>query len=630
LWIELLKNAYYIDDSLRADGNTAILQTLPNIDINIKCGNSLISRFALDADLKQALKKSASKWTIDSYRLAVDTYRNAQSKEQKREMERLINEIKTNFRSEISQDDPKVKRLRNLNGELYTLTNQGQLFEISKKEKADWNAKVSKLTAETKKLEAEIEEIKSNKIYENAFEWRFEFPEVLDDNGDFVGFDVVIGNPPYIRQEEFSDIKSYLKCRFEIYHSIADLLTFFVELGYTLLKEKGTFQFIISNKFTRANYGQVMRQFLLNKTSLTHFLDFSGIPVFDEATVDAAIIGFNKLIIKPNKFVYANIPKENLDVLEFDVFLNTIKIDFEQESLSNNVWAFENAQVLEIKRKIEAQGVALKDWDITINYGLKTGLNDAFIIDGKKKDEFIEQDPQSAAILKPLLRGRDIQKWKADFQDLWLIYIPWHFPLHNIPNIQGASEVAEVEFSRQYPVIFNYLKGFKTELSKRNRAETGIRYEWYALQRFGSNYWNDFRKPKIIYPNMTKFLPFVIDLDGEFYHNDKSFHLVSDRIHWLGAFFNSKLFDYCFRDNFPELLGGTRELRKVFFDKIPVKQISESSEQPFKDLVLKILELKKQNPTVDTSELESQIDQLVYQLYDLTAEEIEIIENGVK
>ena len=143
LWIELLKNAYY--------KNETELETLPNIDINIKCGNSLISRFALDSDLKQALKKSASKWTIDSYRLAVDTYRNAQSKEQKREMERLINEIKTNFRSEISLNDPKAKRLRTLNGELFTMTNQVQLFELSKKEKAEWNAKVAKLTAETQK-----------------------------------------------------------------------------------------------------------------------------------------------------------------------------------------------------------------------------------------------------------------------------------------------------------------------------------------------------------------------------------------------------------------------------------------------------------------------------------------------
>lgn len=204
LWIELLKNAYY--------KNATELETLPNIDINIKCGNSLVSRFDLDADLKQALKKS--KWTIDSYRVAVDSYRNAENKEQKREMERLIAEIKGDFRSEISLNDPKVVKLRKLSGEIVKLTTQEQLFEMSKKETATWNKRLKNLTTEAQKLEQEIEEIKANKIFENAFEWRFEFPEVLNDEGDFVGFDVVIGNPPYIRQEEFSDLKPYLKSRF--------------------------------------------------------------------------------------------------------------------------------------------------------------------------------------------------------------------------------------------------------------------------------------------------------------------------------------------------------------------------------------------------------------------------------
>ncbi|MDP3928271.1 MAG: Eco57I restriction-modification methylase domain-containing protein, partial [Bacteroidota bacterium] len=612
LWIELLKNAYYIHTpNPSREGSYRELQTLPNIDINIKCGNSLVSRFGIDADLKQALKNSKGKWSIDMYRIAVDTYRNAENKEQKREMERLIADIKSDFRSEISLNDPKVLKLRKLSSELFILTNQQQLFEMSKKEKANWNKKVQQLTEETKKLEAEIEEIKANKIYENAFEWRFEFPEVLNDEGDFVGFDVVIGNPPYIRQEEFSDIKPYLKSKFEIYHSIADLLTYFVELGYLILKEKGTFQFIISNKFTRANYGQVMRQFLLNKTSLTHFLDFSGIPVFDEATVDAAIIGYNKLITRPNKFVFANIPKKNLDVLEFDAFLNSIKIEFEQGNMTDNVWAFENTQVLEIKRKIEAKGVPLKDWDITINYGIKTGLNEAFVIDGKKRDELIEKDPKSAEILKPLLRGRDIQKWQADFQDLWLIAT---FP----------SKSHDID---DYPIIKKYLESFgkAIEQSGEKGARKKTTNKWFETQD-NIAYWADFGKPKIIYPNMTKFLPFVIDLENNYYHNDKSFHLVAERIYWLGAFLNSKLFKYCFQDNFPELLGGTRELRKVFFDKIPVKQINREQEKPFVKLVSTILSIKKQNPSADTTDLENQIDQLVYQLYDLTQEEIKIIE----
>ncbi len=602
LWIELLKNAYY--------KNPTELETLPNIDINIKCGNSLVSRFAIDADLSQALKKS--KWTIDSYRLAVDTYRNAENKEQKREMERLISDIKTDFRSEITQNDPKAKKLRKLSGDLYNLLQPG-LFELSKKEKDEWNKKVQQLTEETKKLDAEINEIKSNKIFENAFEWRFEFPEVLDDEGVFVGFDVVIGNPPYIRQEEISDLKPYLKSRFTIYHSIADLLTYFVELSYDILKPKGIFQFIISNKFTRANYGQVMRNFLLNKTTLTHFIDFSGIPVFDEATVDAAIVGFEKKNTDNDQFVYANIPKENLDIHSFESFLKTIQSHFKQANLTENAWAFENSAVLSIKQKIESQGTSLKDWGIKINRGVLTGYNEAFIINEKLKDELIREDQKSLEILKPLLRGRDIQKWQAEYENLWLIAL---FPSKSY-NIDD------------YPAIKNYLLSFgkRLEQSGENGSRKKSSNKWFEIQD-NIAYWQDFEKPKIIYPELTKFLNFYLDRQGEFYTNNKCFIFTSEQsIFWLNAFFNSKLWRFCFRDNFPELLGGTRELRKVFFEMMPVKQITQEQEKPFEELVTRILNTKKENIDADISVLETKIDQLVYKLYDLTDYEIEIVEN---
>ena len=187
LWIELLKNAYY-----EADNE---LETLPNIDINIKCGNSLISRFALDADLKSALNKN--RHTIDGYRKAVQTYRNAENKEQKREMERLINDIKGNFKITLQGTDPNKTKLRRLEGEIYNLENQTLLLEPTKEEKKAQEKKIAKLNNEIDKLRAEIEDVESGRIYENALEWRFEFPEVLNDEGAFIGFDVVIENPPY-------------------------------------------------------------------------------------------------------------------------------------------------------------------------------------------------------------------------------------------------------------------------------------------------------------------------------------------------------------------------------------------------------------------------------------------------
>ena len=323
LWIELLKNAYY--------KNETELETLPNIDINIKCGNSLISRFALDADLKQALKKSASKWTIDSYRLAVDTYRNAQSKEQKREMERLINEIKTNFRSEISQNDPKVKRLRALNGELFTMTNQGQLFELSKKEKSEWNAKVSKLTADTQKLESEIEEIKSNKIYENAFEWRFEFPEVLDDNGDFVGFDVVIGNPPYFIMTKNNTDNLALSHYLNNYQTIKNassknIFNLFIELGISISNKHSYHSMIVpEGLFETRSYADTILLFS-NYGSVINITRIEGM-VFDEANTGNVIFIFakNQSDIKTQQQLF----NKNQDLIVFEKVVDPIitKID---------------------------------------------------------------------------------------------------------------------------------------------------------------------------------------------------------------------------------------------------------------------------------------------------------------
>ena len=323
LWIELLKNAYY--------KNETELETLPNIDINIKCGNSLISRFTLDSDLKQALKKSTSKWTIDSYRLAVDTYRNAQSKEQKREMERLINEIKTNFRSEISLNDPKAKRLRALNGELFSMTNQGQLFELSKKEKADWNAKVSKLTADTQKLETEIEEIKSNKIYENAFEWRFEFPEVLDDNGDFVGFDVVIGNPPYFIMTKNNTDNLALSHYLNNYQTIKNassknIFNLFIELGISISNKHSYHSMIVpEGLFETRSYADTILLFS-NSGSVINITRIEGM-VFDEANTGNVIFIFakNQSDIKTQQQLF----NKNQDLIDFEKVVDPIitKID---------------------------------------------------------------------------------------------------------------------------------------------------------------------------------------------------------------------------------------------------------------------------------------------------------------
>ena len=325
LWIELLKNAYYRT-------NTNELETLPNIDINIKSGNSLISRFELDADLKEALKKS--KLSIDVYKNAVNTYRNAQSKEQKREMEDLIGQIKTNFRSEINANDPKLTKLYKLKGEVSILTSQTGLFELSKKEETERNKKVKVVTEEIQKLGNEIEEIKSNKIYDNAFEWRFEFPDVLNNEGDFIGFDVVIGNPPYIGLEEFDDAtKQVFRAKYNLVERKYETSVLFIIQGLRLVKKNSLLCYIAPVTWqTGENYSK-LREKLFSDWGLSKIINLP-FNIFADAYVDTCI------------YLMSSSPSSNYDIYSYKKIENHNEL---QNITFNNI---ETSLVLAPKFKI--------------------------------------------------------------------------------------------------------------------------------------------------------------------------------------------------------------------------------------------------------------------------------------
>ena len=225
-----------------------------------------------------------------------------------------------------------------------------------------------------------------------------------------------------------------------------------------------------------------------------------------------------------------------------------------------------------IKAKIEAIGTPLKEWNISINYGIKTGFNDAFIINGEKRAELIAQDPKSAEIIRPILRGRDIKRYGYEFADLYLLFIPWHFPLHQrTPEIKGASKEAEKAFENQYPAIYNHLLQYKEELSNRNKAETGIRYEWYALQRWGANYWEDFSKQKIVYPDISEKLNFQI-VEGEIYFNNTIYFITSEteNLDYLLKFLNSNLIDWYYKTLSVQLGEKAVRMFTIYVLNIPI------------------------------------------------------------
>ena len=287
------------------------------------------------------------------------------------------------------------------------------------------------------------------------------------------------------------------------------------------------------------------------------------------------------------------------------------------EFYSSDSWVILSPIEQSIKRKIEAVGTPLKDWDIQINYGIKTGYNDAFIIDTAKRDEILancqseDERERTAELIRPILRGRDIKRYGYNWAGLYLIAT---FP----------SRHYDIE---QYPAVKEYLLSFGIERLEQTGKEHNVNGEKIKARKKTSNkwfetqdsisYWEDFSKPKIIYPNMTKYMPFVYD-EANFLTNQKCFIITGQNMAYLNAFLNSSLFKYCFRDSFPELQGGTRELSKIFFDKIPVKLVSLEQNEIFRKIVNSV----QLDYTIEQTKY---IDTLLFDLYNLTTEERKVI-----
>ncbi len=440
LWIELLKYSYYIFENGK---NTNALETLPNIDINIKCGNSLISRFALkDKALLKTKKNQNLEYSIAEYKELVKIYKDPKILEtlthpiknsnavRKYAKERLYQELKQNpnkdFKKALNDRIEKIKKAFKLTLEPSPkelkfkkfLKEHLELYGKSILEEINYNGLELEALALEKQMASEklfhdyrpypkldktdrvvgLEHFNlyvltsykdlqdENERYANALEWRFEFPEVLDDEGDFLGFDCIIGNPPYIRQEQIKDIKPLLQKQYQdFYNSTADIYTYFFALSYHLLKEKGFSAFITSNKYARAKYGAKLREWLLKKTTIVSYMELNALKVFESAAVDTSIISFIKQTpLKESVFKYYE-PTEN----DKDDLKSTPSLSMKQNALSTESFIFANATLLDLRDKMESVGTPLKDWDIQINYGIKTGANEAFIITTEKREEIL-------------------------------------------------------------------------------------------------------------------------------------------------------------------------------------------------------------------------------------------------
>ncbi|MBU4487251.1 MAG: Eco57I restriction-modification methylase domain-containing protein, partial [Candidatus Delongbacteria bacterium] len=392
-----------------------------------------------------------------------------------------------------------------------------EYFESSSEKKEDIKARITELQNEMVKNTIQWKDTSSSyfhlsdfKPFENKATHWFE-PEWMFGLEQGEGFDIVIGNPPYVQIQKFSGLqcqKDWEVQKYETFEKTGDIYCLFYERGHQLLSQNGLLTFITSNKWMRANYGKAARKYFATKTNPILLVDFGGYKVFESATVDTNILMFENTK-NQDKAIACAIKKDFSKEKSLEQYIDNNFIIL--NDLSEDSWIILSKEEFRIKRKIERIGTPLKNWDVKINYGIKTGFNEAFIIDGKKKDELIKSDPKSAEIIKPILRGRDIKRYKAEFADLWLLFIPWHFPLHKNSSIQGASIQAENEFKRQFPLIYKHLFEYKEDLCKRNQAETGIRYEWYAMQRCANTYYEEFEKEKIVWGNIAYSSSFIFE-----------------------------------------------------------------------------------------------------------------------
>ncbi|MCQ2882860.1 class I SAM-dependent DNA methyltransferase [Helicobacter pylori] len=650
LWIELLKYSYYIFEEGK---NTNNLETLPNIDINIKCGNSLIFNFPLNSKLTIGQTPEFArklKTEIKEYKNSVMLYKEGLGEKTKilQNIAKLKSLI-TNYFIDQHQANKQLKEslkafISEYGDEVFDLSTAFgmEILKIARLNNYKFTPTLESMKPSPIGVEANRLLIKIRECYEilenlrnsKALEWRFEFPEVLDDEGNFLGFDCIIGNPPYIRQEHIKDLKPLLQKQYQdFYNSSSDIYTYFFALALNLLKEKGFSAFITPNKYARAKYGTKLREWLLKKTTLASYMELNALKVFESAAVDTSIISFIKQPpLKESDFKYYE-PTEN----DKENLKSTPSLLMRQNALSTESFIFADTTLLDLRDKIEQSGTPLKDWGIQIYRGILTGCNEAFIIPTEKRDEILKncddaqkdergmsERERTEELIKPILRGKDIKRYRYEWADLWVINT------HNGYTSAFKSKIPPIDIEK-YPAIKAHLDShYDAIVTRSDQGDTP-----YHLRNCA--YLEDFEKEKIVYGEIVQEPRFYLDNGecelGVFYAEATSFILTGEHLRYLLGMLHSKLITFAFKTFYAG--GGLGEsgyrYKKAFIERLPIPKITPKNQEladKIIALVEQILQSKEKDPKANTQELEKEIDALVYQLYHLTDEEIKIIENG--
>jgi type I restriction-modification system DNA methylase subunit len=459
------------------------------------------------------------------------------------------------------------------------------------------------------------------KLRINAFDWKAEFKEIMDAGG----FDAVIGNPPYVRQEILGDsFKEYAAAHYKVYHGVGDLYTYFIERGVGLLKNGGMFSYIVANKWMRANYGEPLRRWLQDK-GLMEIIDFGDLPVFSEATTYPCILRLQKGAANST---FSVTQVESLEFQDLQKYVEGKQFSVRIGNLDNTGWSLSNEETSALLNRLRTIGIPLGKYvQGKIYYGIKTGLNEAFVINEEKRRELIARDKKSADLIKPFLAGRDIKRYQQPVHHNYIIF-----------TRRGID-------IKRYPAIERHLSEFREQLEPRPAIKKGKEwagrkpgsYKWYEIQD-AVDYYKEFEKPKILWPEIAGSARFTFD-DKRLYVNNKLFLIPSDDLFLLGLL-NSSLLRLFIHNNCTGLQGDSYNFSSIFVERTP---IMATPEPPMKEhicgLVRTMLDRNREAAAARTNQerttfqrqidaTDKQIDALVYELYGLTEEEIKVVEQA--
>jgi len=444
------------------------------------------------------------------------------------------------------------------------------------------------------------------------FNWQKGFPEVFKQGG----FDIVIGNPPYFSVSTLDqDQTDYFKKRYHVYENTTDIYCLFFEKAIKILRQDGLVSFITSNQWLQTNYGKILRKYFIEKANPELILNFGGLKIFQDATVDTSILILSKSECK-NNLTACHFKNDYEKGSSLDDYL--IKNEIILHNLNGDRWIIAKSNTIDLKNKIKQKGEILKHWKIKINYGIKNGLNEAFIINTQTKTKLIEGDKNAGKIIMPILRGRDVHKYSVEWAGLWLIVTK------NGININD------------YPSIYEHLKSFSQKL--KSRSDQGD--NWWNLR--ACSYYDLFEREKLIYPETTV-------RRSEFYYDNKNyfidktcFMITGENLKFLNGVLSSKLLEWYLESELRLLGKRSIQYSKQFIEQVPVPNISNSNLKLSIEIIKLVEQLLKLSEEKAVAKLqtkisqlesrieycESRINEIVYQLYELTPEEISIVERG--